>query len=285
MGVLFILVLGSVGAPWLARHDPNRVNISMARQAPDSSHMLGADLVGRDVLSRVLHGGRVSLSVGLISVSISTAIGTLLGCVAGYSRGWLDHLIMRATDVVMSLPNLVLILVAVAFLGPSIYNVMSLPNLVLILVAVAFLGPSIYNVMLVIGLLGWPSLCRLVRGQFLTVREAVFVEAAVMLGLPNRRIIFLHILPHVIPYVIVAATFSVANAILSEAALSFLGLGVQPPTASWGSMLNAAQNITVIGSMPWLWLPPGIAITLCILSINFLGDALRDALDPQLKIR
>jgi peptide/nickel transport system permease protein len=262
MGVLFILVLGSVGAPWLARHDPNRVNISMARQAPDSSHMLGADLVGRDVLSRVLHGGRVSLSVGLISVSISTVIGTLLGCVAGYSRGWLDHLIMRATDVVMSLPNLVLILVAVAFLGPSIYNVM-----------------------LVIGLLGWPSLCRLVRGQFLTVREAVFVEAAVMLGLPNRRIIFFHILPHVIPYVIVAATFSVANAILSEAALSFLGLGVQPPTASWGSMLNAAQNITVIGSMPWLWLPPGIAITLCILSINFLGDALRDALDPQLKIR
>jgi peptide/nickel transport system permease protein len=163
--------------------------------------------------------------------------------------------------------------------------VLCFPDLIIIITVVSVVGPSIYNVMLVIGLLGWPGLARLVRGQILSLREQQFVDAARCLGVPPGRIIFRHILPNVVPYILVAATFGIAGAILTEAGLSFLGLGVQPPTASWGNMLTGAQNLTTLERYQWIWLPPGLMICISVLAINFIGDGLRDALDPRMLIR
>ncbi|MDQ6603737.1 MAG: ABC transporter permease, partial [Chloroflexota bacterium] len=203
--------------------------------------------------------GRVSLSVGLVAVGIYTIIGLLLGALAGYYGGWVDSVIMRFADIVLSFPSLIIIITVVSILGPNIYNVM-----------------------LVIGLLGWPPMARILRGLFLSLRERDFILASRTVGAPPARIIFKHLLPNALAPVIVAATFGIAQAILLEAGLSFLGLGVQPPTASWGNMLTDAQSLTVLESMPWLWIPPGIMIALAVLSINFIGDGLRDALDPYL---
>jgi peptide/nickel transport system permease protein len=185
-------------------------------------------------------------------------IGTILGALSGYFGGVVDAVIQRLTDAVMCFPSLIIIIAAVAIIGPSIYNVM-----------------------IVIGLLTWPSICRIVRGQFLSLREREFVEAAQAMGAGNMRIIFRHLLPNAIAPIIVAATFGIASAILTEAGLSFLGLGVQPPTASWGNMINTAQSAAVLQQMPWLWIPAGIMIALAVLSINFIGDGLRDTLDPR----
>ncbi len=185
-------------------------------------------------------------------------IGTILGALSGYFGGWVDSTIQRFTDAIMCFPSLIIIIAAVAIIGPSIYNVM-----------------------IVIGLLTWPGICRLVRGQFLSLREREFVEAARSMGARPNRIIFRHLLPNAIAPITVAATFGVAAAILTEAGLSFLGLGVQPPTASWGNMINTAQSAAVLQQMPWLWIPAGIMIALAVLSINFVGDGLRDALDPR----
>jgi peptide/nickel transport system permease protein len=198
----------------------------------------------------------------LIAVAIYTIVGTLLGAVSGYYGGLVDGVIQRATDTVMCFPSLVIIIAAVAILGPSVYNMI-----------------------VVIGLLTWPNICRLVRGQFLSLREKEFVEAAQALGVRDRRIIFRHILPNAIAPITVAATFGVAAAILTEAGLSFLGLGVQPPTPSWGNMINTAQSAAVLQQMPWLWIPAGFLIALAVLSINFIGDGLRDALDPRSRAR
>jgi peptide/nickel transport system permease protein len=256
--ILLVLTAGSLGAS-LAPNDPNKVDISAYRKGPDASHLLGTDSSGRDVLSRLLHAGRVSLSVGVVAVAIYTAIGVTLGSFSGFYGGRVDSVIMRLADVVLSFPALILIITVVSVLGPSIYNIM-----------------------LVIGLLGWPPIARIVRALFLSLREREFVLASRTIGVPNVRIIFRHILPNAIAPVIVAATFGMANAILLEAGLSFLGLGVQPPTASWGNMLTDAQSLTVLESMPWLWIPPGLMIALAVLSINFIGDGLRDALDPHM---
>jgi len=256
--ILVVLTVVSIGAPLIASHDPFSVNISAYRQGPQGSHPLGTDSSGRDVLSRLLHAGRVSLSVGLVAVAIYTAIGVVLGALAGYFGGWVDSLLMRAADIVLSFPSLIVIITVVSILGPSIYNVM-----------------------LVIGLLGWPPIARIVRSLFLSLREREFVLAARTVGASDSRIMFMHVLPNALAPVIVAATFGMANAILLEASLSFLGLGVQPPTPSWGNMLTDAQSISVLDSMPWLWIPPGIMIALAVLSINFIGDGLRDALDPH----
>ncbi len=255
--ILLVLIIGAVGAPVLGRHDPYKVSISAYRKPPSSTYWLGTDASGRDVLSRLLHAGRVSLSVGLVAVSIYATIGIVLGALAGFYGRWIDSLIMRAADIVLAFPTLILIITIVSILGPSIYNVM-----------------------IVIGLLGWPPIARIVRGLFLTLREREFIVAGRTIGASNSRLIFRHILPNALAPVIVAATFGMANAILLEAGLSFLGLGVQPPTPSWGNMLTDAQSLTVLESMPWLWIPPGIAIALAVLAINFIGDALRDALDP-----
>lgn len=264
LGSVIIVVLGMLAlfAPLVAPIHPHTIDLIDAKKGPSARHWLGTDQLGRDVWSRTVYGGRVSLSVGLVAMTLSTAIGTLLGAVAGYGGRFIDSLIMRVTDIVLSFPTLILIIVLVGILGPSIYNVMG-----------------------AIGLLGWPTICRLVRSQFLSVREMDFVLAARCVGAPDRQIIFRHILPNSIAPVVVSATFIIAGAILSEAGLSFLGLGVQVPVPSWGSMLNAAKDLTVMETMPWFWIPPGVMVVVCVLSINFIGDGLRDALDTRMEIR
>ena len=256
--VISLLGLAAIFAPLVATHDPYTVDLLAAGQGPSSEHWLGTDEVGRDVFSRLVYGARVSLSVGLVAVSIYTAIGVSLGAISGYFGGFVDGSIQRLTDTVMCFPTLVIIIAAVSITGPSIWNVM-----------------------LIIGLLTWTGTCRLVRGQFLSLREQEFVEAARSVGASDLRLIFRHILPNSVAPVIVSATFGVAAAILTEAGLSFLGLGVQPPTASWGNLINLAQSATILQEMPWLWAPPGVLIAVAVLSINFVGDGLRDALDPK----
>ena len=260
--ILAVLTIGAIGAPLIAEHGPYSIDLSAYRLGPSADHPLGTDSAGRDVFSRLLHAGRVSLSVGLVAVSIYTAIGALLGAVAGFYGGWVDSVVMRLADVFLSFPTLIIIITMASVLGPSIYNVM-----------------------LAIGLLGWPPIARLLRGELLSLREREFILGARAAGTSNARLIFRHLLPNAMAPVLVAATFGIAYAILIEAGLSFLGLGVQPPTPSWGNMLTDAQSLTVLESMPWLWLPPGVMIALAVLSINFIGDGLRDALDPYLHHR
>jgi peptide/nickel transport system permease protein len=257
------LVMIAVFAPLVTGgRDPNAQDLKHFLEAPSPLHPFGTDALGRDVFTRLIYAARVSLSVGLVAVSIYVLIGLVLGIIAGYAGGFTDSLIMRTADVLLSFPSLMLILVIVSVTKPSIYNVMA-----------------------VLGLLGWPPVCRLVRANVLSLREQDFVLAARCVGARDFRIATRHILPNTMSEVIVAATFGVAGAILTEAALSFLGMGVQPPTASWGNMLKDAQSITILESMPWLWVPPGLMIALSVLSINFIGDGLRDALDPRTLIR
>jgi peptide/nickel transport system permease protein len=258
MVILALLTGAAVAAPVITGQDPNRASIKHYRKPPSRAHILGSDASGRDVFSRLLHAGRISLSVGLVSVAIYTAIGVILGAFAGFYGGWVDSTIMRLADIVLAFPTLIIIITLVSIVGPSVWNIM-----------------------LVIGFLGWPPIARILRGQFLALREQEFVVASRAMGASNRRLIFRHMLPNGLAPIIVAATFGMAGAILVEAGLSFLGLGVQPPTASWGNMLNEAQSLPILESMPWLWLPPGAMIALAVLSINFIGDGLRDALDPH----
>ncbi|MSP11984.1 MAG: ABC transporter permease [Chloroflexi bacterium] len=258
---LIIVAVLAIAAPLVAPNDPVKLYPGLTRHEPTSEHILGGDLAGRDVWSRLVYGGRVSLSVGIVAVSISVVIAIILGTLSGFYGGRVDMLIMRATDVMMTFPGLILIMTVVAVLGPSIYNVMA-----------------------VIGLLGWTGMARLVRGQILSVREWDFVMAARCLGVPDRRIMLSHILPNALAPLLVAATFGVAGAILTEAGLSFLGFGVLPPTPSWGNMLIGAQSINTLEQYWWLWIPSGTAILLTVLAINFVGDGLRDALDPRMQI-
>lgn len=261
VGAVILLTLGliSLAAPLIAPHDPVEVDVTAIKKPPSADHLLGTDYAGRDVLSRLIWGGRVSMSVGLVAAGIAVTIGTVLGLISGFSGRWVDFWLQRLTEVVMTIPTFIMIITLVAVLGPSIFNIM-----------------------FVIGIFGWTGTCRLVRGETLSVRERDFVLASRCVGASPLRIMFRHILPNVVAPIIVAGTFMIAGAILSEAGLSFLGLGVRMPTPTWGNMLTNAQSITVLESMPWLWLPPGLLITLVVLSINFLGDALRDALDPRL---
>ena len=258
---LLVVVLLAAAAPWVTSYSPTETFSGQTRAAPSANHILGGDGIGRDVWSRLVYGGRVSLSVGIVAVSISVFIALVLGTLSGYYGGSVDMIIMRITDIMMVFPGLILIMTVVAVLGPSIYNVMA-----------------------VIGLLGWPSSARLVRGQILSVREWDFVMAARCLGVQDKRIMFRHILPHVLAPLLVAATFGVASAILTEAGLSFLGLGVLPPTPSWGNMLIGAQSIYILERFWWIWLPPGLSILLTVLAINFVGDGLRDAFDPRMTL-
>ncbi|NWF71207.1 MAG: ABC transporter permease [Chloroflexi bacterium] len=261
LGLVMIIVLLflAVFAPLLSSHDPYQVNLEIRNQPPSAANWLGTDGNGRDVWTRMIYGGRVSLSVGIVAVSISTVIGVLIGSVAGFFGGLVDMVLMRMTDIVMSFPMLI---VVISF--------------------VAITGPSIYNSMIAIGILGWPTMARLVRSQFLYLRQVEFVTAAVALGARPPRLIFRHILPNTVGSIVVAVTFAVSDAILLEAALSFLGLGVQVPMPSWGNMLRDAQTLSILENRPWMWIPPGLAIMLAVLSINFIGDGLRDALDPRI---
>jgi len=261
-GTLFLLALCIITfplAPVVTQGNPNRVDLRAVSQPPSWQHPLGTDMAGRDVWSRLIYGGRISLAVGLVAVLIYLTIGIVLGSIAGYVGGTVDAVIMRITDTVMAFPGLI-ILIAI----------------------VALIGPGLFNTMLAIGLMGWTGVARLVRGQILSLRAMDFVVAAQGVGVAMPGVIVRHLLPNVVPQILIAASFGIAGSILSEAGLSFLGLGVQIPTPSWGNMLNAAQSIQIIERMPWLWLPPGLLITLCVLAINFIGDGLRDALDPRM---
>ncbi|MXZ22365.1 MAG: ABC transporter permease [Caldilineaceae bacterium SB0665_bin_25] len=249
-------------APVVAPIHPHRIEIKEIGLAPgEEGHLLGTDLTGRDVWSRVVYGGRVSMSVGIVAVALFVTIGTILGSVSGYYGGRVDSLIMRITDTFMAFPTLIILITIVSFIGPGIFNSM-----------------------LAIGLIGWTGVCRLVRSLILSIRETDYIMAAQAVGVEERWIIIRHILPNVVAPITVAASFGIAGAILTEAGLSFLGLGVQVPTPSWGNMLNEAQNIQIIENMPWFWVPPGLMITICVLAINFIGDGLRDALDHRMSL-
>jgi peptide/nickel transport system permease protein len=251
-----IVVIMALFAPIIAPYDPSMQDSSRRLEGPSSDHWLGLDDLGRDVLSRVIFGARVSLRVGFSVVIISSIIGIMLGAIAGYFGGWLDTIIMRLSDILLAFPG---ILLAIAL--------------------VAVLGPSLNNVILALSVIGWVSYARLVRGQVLKVREMEFVTAAQALGARAPRVIGLHVLPNVINPVIVMATLGLAGAILAEASLSFLGLGVQPPTPSWGAMLTTGRRY--IGIANHLAVFPGIAIMIAVMGLNFLGDGLIDALDPK----
>ncbi|HLO03075.1 MAG TPA: oligopeptide ABC transporter permease [Symbiobacteriaceae bacterium] len=258
--VILFFAITAILAPWISPHDPYAVNLAISEQAPSAAHLLGTDDLGRDVLSRLIWGGRISLTVGVVAVGISLTIGVVAGSIAGYYGGLIDNIIMRITDVVMVIPFFPLALTLAAVLKPSVYNTM-----------------------IVIGLLGWTGTCRLVRGEFLTLRGRDFVEAATSSGASDTRIIFRHILPNAMAPILVVATLGVAGAVISEAGLSFLGFGVQQPIASWGNMLSAAISARVLALEPWLWIPAGTVIFISVLAVNLLGDGLRDALDPRMK--
>ncbi|MCA1646682.1 MAG: ABC transporter permease [Chloroflexi bacterium] len=255
---ILLLVLVAFAAPLVARQSPTQPDMRAVRSGPSVSHWLGTDEVGRDVWSRLVYGARTSLSVGFGAVAIAVTIGTLLGALAGFYGSWSDQLTMRLTDTVMSVPPLLMIIVFVSLVGPSLQTVI-----------------------IVIALMTWPGTARLVRGQFLTLREREFVLAARVLGARDGRIIVHHVLPNLLGPLSVVATFGVASAILLEAGLSFLGLGIKPPLSSWGVMINSAQSSNVLINLPWLWIPPATTISLTVLAVNFIGDGLRDALDPR----
>lgn len=260
--MIVLIIMAFPLAPIVAPIHPHKIQIREIGLAPgEAGHLLGTDLTGRDVWSRVVYGGRVSMSVGIVAVSLYITIGTILGSLAGYYGGWVDALIMRITDTVMAFPTLIILITIVSFIGPGIFNSM-----------------------LAIGLIGWTGVARLVRSLILSIRETDYIIAAQSVGVEKKWIIIRHILPNVVAPITVASSFGIAAAILTEAGLSFLGLGVQVPTPSWGNMLNEAQNIQIIENMPWFWLPPGLMITLCVLAINFIGDGLRDALDPRMSL-
>lgn len=253
---LAIVVICALLAPWIAPYDPVQIQDAFGA-APSAKYLLGTDQSGRDVLSRLIYASRVSLLVGVASTGIAMVIGVVLGLVSGYFGGWMDMLLMRITDMVMAFPYIMLILVVASLVGPGMWNII-----------------------FILGFLNWPGVARLVRGNVLSIKESNYIKAAKVSGLSTPRILFGQILPNTVAPILVNATSGIALAILDEAALSFLSMGVQPPAASWGNMLNGAQSLTILTSQPWLWLPPGLAIVLTVLSINFMGDALRDALDP-----
>lgn len=256
--VLFlILCMAAILAPWIAPYDPNAISGPFSG-APGKDFWLGTDQIGRDIFSRLLYAMRISLLVGVMATLISTVIGVLLGLIAGYFGGVADMLIMRFTDMVMSFPYILLVLVAAAIFKPGLWSII-----------------------LILGFVDWPGIARLVRGNVLMLRETNFVKSSILAGMPLRYILFSEILPNTAAPVLVYATTVLAMSMLDEAALSFLGMGVQLPTASLGNMLNGAESLTVLTTQPWMWIPPGVMIVVLVMAINFIGDALRDALDPK----
>ncbi len=258
LAAIVVLVAAALFAPALARHDPNAIDLAAALDPPSGAHWFGTDVQGRDVWARLLYGARVSLAVGVGSQLIAVALGVALGLVAGYYGRRADDTVMRLADVTLAFPTLLL----------------------LIAMAAAF-SPSLATVVVTIGVVGWAGMARLVRGQVLVVRTAEYVQAERALGAGDVRILARHVLPNVIAPVVIAATLGVAGAMMAEAALSFLGLGVQPPTASWGAMIADGRDLAQLRGAPWTSLAPGLAIGLAVLGFNLVGDALRDALDPR----
>jgi peptide/nickel transport system permease protein len=256
--LLTILFLLAIFLPILLPLDPTRTDYGAIRQPPGPDHILGADLSGRDIFARLVYGTRISLLVGFGAVAVYVTIGTILGLIAGFAGGVADQLIMRMTDTLLAIPLLLLVIVFISVVGPGLTSVIA-----------------------VIGFLGWPMTTRLVRGQLLSLREAEFVTASRVLGVADTSIVVRHLLPNIFGPLTVVATFGVAQAILLEASLSFLGLGVRPPDPSLGEMVNAARAPSTLQLLPWAWMPPGVVIALLVLAVNFIGDGLRDALDPR----
>jgi peptide/nickel transport system permease protein len=257
--ILFFFLVSALPGLF-ASHEPNRIDIVNILRPPSGEHPLGTDDLGRDVLARVVHGARVSLKVGFVAVGIATALGLLVGLLSGFYGGWVDAVLMRFVDMMLCFPTFFLILSVIAFLEPSIWNIMA-----------------------VIGLTGWMGVARLVRAETLSLKERDFVAAARAQGAGDARIILRHVLPNTLAPILVAATLGVAGAILTESALSFLGIGVQPPTPSWGNILTAGKDN--IEYAWWLSLFPGLAILVTVLGYNLLGEGIRDAADPRLKGR
>ena len=260
LGLLLVggVTLAAVFAPFISPHSPSAMDLDAILAPPSATHWLGTDGLGRDIFTRLLYGGRVSLWVGFVAVGISVSIGATLGLIAGYFRGLVDECIMRLVDIMLCFPSFFLILAVIAFLEPSLFNIM-----------------------VVIGLTSWMGVARLVRAETLTLRERDYVAAARLSGAPLSRILFIHILPNALPPILVSATLGVAGAILVESSLSFLGLGVQPPTPSWGNMLLEGKEALEIS--PWLSVFPGLAILFTVLGYNLLGESLRDFMDPHKK--
>jgi ABC-type dipeptide/oligopeptide/nickel transport system permease subunit len=260
MGVIIIilLVLMAVFAPFLAPYDPNKQDLYHVLEGPSRKHLLGTDDVGRDLLSRVIYGSRISLMVGVVATAFAAVIGVILGLIAGYKGGIIDMIIMRITDTFMCIPGLILLLVMAAALGPGLHN---------IIIAIA--------------LIGWTGFARIIRGQVLMVRELPYIEASSAAGASGFRIMFRHLLPNSLAPIIVAATITVGGVIMLESSAAFLGIGVQPPTPSWGKELRIGYSYLEV--VPLFSIAPGLLITLAILAFNFLGDGLRDALDPRLR--
>lgn len=260
------MIAAAILAPLIVQNDPyvsltDANGLILKNSSPaKSGTILGTDSLGRDTFSRVIYAARVSMSVGVVAVGISTGIGILLGALAGYFGGWVDTFIMRVVDVVYCFPVLFLVIIIATILKPSIYNIM-----------------------IIIGLCNWTGTARFVRGEILRVRELEYVQASISLGATDGRTIFHHIIPNIMAPIIVEATLQMARAILTEASLSYLGVGVQMPTASWGNMLMSANNLSTLTLRPWQWVPPGVCIFLAVLSINFIGDGLRDAFDARQK--
>ena len=258
LAVVVLVIAVALLAPFIAPYDPTAQSYSTIRKPPTGAHLFGTDEVGRDILARIIYGARASLAAGLVSVAIAIGIGVPLGLLAGYLGGLVDGLISRLTDAMLACPFLIL---AIAL--------------------AAFLGPSLTNAMIAIGITATPIFIRLTRGQVLTVKSELYVEAARAVGIRGWRIAVEHVLPNVMPQLLVQASLTVATAIIAEASLSFLGLGQQPPAPSWGAMLNTAQRF--LTNAPWMAIYPGLAIFVTVLSFNLLGDGLRDALDPRAK--
>ena len=256
--VLLTMALLAATQAIVAPFDPEKPHLFKVNKPPDTVNWLGTDQVGRDVFSRILQGARVSLSVGIVAVSLYVVIGFIIGSIAGLAGGYVDDVLMRFTDFVMTFPTFILIIILAGITGPNIFNIM-----------------------VIIGIFGWPGLARLFRGNILVMRELEYVMASRALGATQRHVIVRHILPNIVGPVTVAITLGVAGAILAEAGLSFLGFGVTEPAASWGSMINNARGIAFLAGFPWLWIAPGAAISLAVLSINFMGDGLRDAFDVR----
>ncbi|CAI3578687.1 MULTISPECIES: oligopeptide ABC transporter permease [Clostridium] len=259
--ILTIFVLAAVFAPFITSFDRDSIDLMNIESAPNSLHILGTDELGRDVFTRLLYGGRVSLGVALCATVIQLLIGVSLGCISGFYGKWVDNIVMRVVDTVMCFPFFV-IAITIA----------------------ALFGASVWNIILIIGCLQWTGVSRIVRAKILSLKQSEFIEAARAMGLSSFEIISKHLLPNVLSPIIVNATLNVANGILMEAGISFLGLGVKQPQPSWGNMLSAAQSMRVLQYEWWLWIPTGLLVFLSVLCINFVGDGLRDALDPKMKI-
>jgi len=258
--ILVAIILLCIIIPIISPYEIQTTNLAGKDQSPNSKHLLGTDLIGRDLFTRLFYAGRISLGVALAVVAIECVIGVVLGSLSGFYGGIIDAVIMRIAEIFMSFPFMIITITIVAVFGNSIFTLI-----------------------LVLALLSWPSIARIVRGQILSLREMEYMEACEALGISDIRRIFRHLLPNVLAYVIVYATLGMASVILVETSLSFLGLGVSPPTPTWGNMIQEARNMLIIQHKWWYWIPPGIAIFISVMCFNILGDGMRDAIDPKMK--